>query len=66
MSNELDVVSGGTALATGKHAFSLASLNLASKCPSIVVAPTGSKLSKYPFPKIKFEEGRRCRVALLT
>ena len=66
MSNELDVVSGGTALSTGKPAFSLASLNLASKCPSIVVAPTGSKLSKYSFPKIKFEEGRRCRVALLT
>lgn len=66
MANELDVVSGGTALATGKPAFSLSSLNLAAKCPSIVVAPTGSKLSKYPFPKIKFEEGRRCRVALLT
>ena len=66
MANELDVISGGTALATGKPSFSLSSLNLAAKCPSIVVAPTGAKLSKYPFPKIKFEEGRRCRVALLT
>ena len=66
MANELDVVSGNSALSTGKPSFSLSSLNLSAKCPSIVVAPTGSKLSRYPFPKIKFEEGRRCRVSLLT
>lgn len=66
MANELDVVSGGTAIATNKPSFSLSSLNLAQNCPAVVVAPTGSKLSKYPFPKIKFEEGRRCRVAILT
>lgn len=69
MSNEtaIDVTSNSAiAKATDKPAFSLKSLNLASKCPSIVVASTGSKLSKYPFPKIKFEEGRRCRVAILT
>ena len=57
MANELDVVSGNSALSTGKPSFSLSSLNLSAKCPSIVVAPTGSKLSRYPFPKIKFEEG---------
>jgi len=66
MANEIDVVSGGSAIATGKPAFSLSSLNLAQNCPAVVVAPTGSKLSRYPFPKIKFEEGRRCRVAILT
>lgn len=67
MANELDVTnSTGTSLATGKPAFSLKSLNLAEKCPAVVVAATGSKLSKYPFPKVKFEEGRRCRVAILT
>lgn len=55
-----------TALATGKPSFSLKSLNLAAKCPAVVIASTGSKLSKYPFPKIKFEEGRRCRLAILT
>lgn len=66
MANEIDVISGGSAIATGKPAFSLSSLNLAQNCPAVVVAPTGSKLSKYPFPKIKFEEGRRCRVAILT
>lgn len=67
MSNELDLVAqNGTALATSKPAFSLKSLNLAEKCPAVVVASTGSKLSKYPFPKLKFEEGRRCRLAILT
>ena len=66
MANEIDVVSGGSAIATGKPAFSLSSLNLAQNCPAVVVAPTGAKLSRYPFPKIKFEEGRRCRVAILT
>lgn len=54
------------ATVSSKPMFSLQSLNLAQKCPAVVVAPTGSKLSKYPFPKIKFEEGRRCRVSLLT
>jgi hypothetical protein len=54
------------ATVSSKPMFSLKSLNLAQKCPAVVVAPTGSKLSKYPFPKIKFEEGRRCRIALLT
>ena len=66
MANEIDVVSGGSAIATSKPAFSLSSLNLAQSCPAVVVAPTGAKLSRYPFPKIKFEEGRRCRVAILT
>lgn len=67
MANEFDATNSlGTALATGKPAFSLKSLNLAQKCPAVVIAPTGSKLSKYPFPKIKFEEGRRCRLAILT
>lgn len=66
MANELDVTSNNSALATGKPAFSLKSLNLTQKCPSITVAPTGAKLSRYPFPKIKFEEGRRCRVSILT
>lgn len=66
MANELDVISGNSAITTGKPTFSLSSLNLAQNCPAVVVAPTGSKLSKYPFPKIKFEEGRRCRVAILT
>jgi len=67
MADELNVAnSNNSALTTGKPTFSLSSLNLAAKCPSVVVAPTGSKLSKYPFPKIKFEEGRRCRLAILT
>lgn len=70
MTNEFDVLSSDNAtLATQSQArpsFSLSSLNLSAKCPSIVVAPTGTTLSKYPFPKVKFEEGRRCRVALLT
>lgn len=67
MANEIDVVSSnGTALATDKPSFSLKSLNLSQKCPAVVVAPTGSKLSKYAFPKIKFEEGRRCRISILT
>ena len=65
MDNEL-TVTNNTSLATSKPSFSLKSLNLAAKCPAVVVASTGAKLSKYPFPKIKFEEGRRCRVAILT
>lgn len=67
MTNEIDVVTdGSTALATGKPSFSLKSLNLSQKCPAVVVAPTGSKLSKFAFPKVKFEEGRRCRLSILT
>jgi hypothetical protein len=67
MANELDVVSSNdTALATDKPAFSLKSLNLSQKCPAVVVAPTGSKLSRFAFPKVKFEEGRRCRISILT
>lgn len=58
--------SGAIATTTEKPSFSLKSLNLAAKCPAVVVAPTGAKLSKFPFPKIKFEEGRRCRLAILT
>jgi hypothetical protein len=65
MDNEL-TVTNNTSLTTAKPSFSLKSLNLAAKCPAVVVASTGAKLSKYPFPKIKFEEGRRCRVAILT
>ena len=65
MANELDTVNTSSAIST-KPAFSLKSLNLAEKCPAVVVASTGAKLSKYPFPKIKFEEGRRCRLAILT
>lgn len=65
--NALDVTSNNTtALATGKPTFSLKSLNLSKACPGIVVASTGTKLSRYAFPKIKFEEGRRCRLAILT
>jgi hypothetical protein len=66
MSDGTEVVSQGTSLSTGKPAFSLKSLNLNQSCPGVVIASTGSKLSRYPFPKIKFEEGRRCRVAILT
>lgn len=67
MANELDLtMNTDSAIATSKPAFSLKSLNLAEKCPGVVVASTGSKLSKYPFPKLKFEEGRRCRLAILT
>ena len=65
MANEIEVASSG-AIATSKPAFSLKSLNLAQKCPAITVAATGSKLSKFPFPKVKFEEGRRVRIAILT
>jgi hypothetical protein len=65
MDNEL-TLTNNTAIATSKPSFSLKSLNLTAKCPAVVVASTGAKLSKYPFPKIKFEEGRRCRVAILT
>ena len=68
MDNTLMTINNDGTLATtsDKPAFSLKSLNLAQKCPSIVVATTGAKLSKYPFPKVKFEEGRRCRIAILT
>lgn len=67
MANEIDVTSNNSiALSSNAPKFSLKSLNLAEKCPSVVVASTGSKLSKHAFPKIKFEEGRRCRVAILT
>lgn len=66
MANELDIMNTNSALATGKPSFSLKSLNLAAKCPAVVVASTGAKLSKYAFPKIKFEEGRRCRLSILT
>lgn len=65
MANEIDITSNGT-LATNKPSFSLKSLNLTQKYPAITVAATGSKLSKYAFPKVKFEEGRRCRIAILT
>lgn len=67
MANEIEVAQSGTvATVSDKPVFSLKSLNLSAKCPAVVVASTGSKLSKYPFPKIKFEEGRRCRLAILT
>ena len=65
MENEHDFSKTG-ALTTGKPSFNLKSLNLAQKCPAITVASTGSKLSRFAFPKIKFEEGRRCRIAILT
>lgn len=66
MANELDTINNTNSAISTKPAFSLKSLNLAEKCPAVVVASTGAKLSKYPFPKIKFEEGRRCRLAILT
>lgn len=67
MANEIDVTSNGSiARTTDIPKFSLKSLNLAEKCPAVVVAATGAKLSKHAFPKIKFEEGRRCRVSILT
>lgn len=67
MANDLEVASSGVvATVSDRPAFSLKSLNLAQKCPAVVVAATGSKLSKFPFPKVKFEEGRRCRIAILT
>ena len=67
MANELDVISANsTAITTGKPVFSLKSLNLTKNCPSVAIAPTGSKLSRFPFPKLKFEEGRRVRLAILT
>lgn len=66
MANEIEITSNGSAIATSKPKFSLKSLNLMQNCPAVVVAQTGAKLSRYPFPKIKFEEGRRCRVSILT
>lgn len=67
MNDLIEVNNSGTiATTTEKPAFSLKSLNLAAKCPAVVVAPTGVKISKYPFPKVKFEEGRRTRLAILT
>lgn len=67
MANEIDVMANGTiARADNAPRFSLKSLNLAEKCPAVVVASTGAKLSKHAFPKVKFEEGRRCRVSILT
>lgn len=67
MPNEIDVVSSNnTALDTKKPTFSLKSLDLSQKFPAVVVAPTGSKLSMFAFPKVKFEEGRRCRISILT
>mgnify|MGYP003289164431 CR=1 FL=1 len=68
MANDIEVMNSNSAIATQieRPSFSLKSLNLTAKCPGIVVAPTGSKLSKYPFPKVKFEEGRRCRISILT
>lgn len=66
MANELDLMNVQTAVAVSKPAFSLKSLNLSQSCPGVTVAPTGTKLSKFPFPKVKFEEGRRCRLAILT
>lgn len=68
MANDIEVMNSNSAIATAsdRPTFSLKSLNLAAKCPAVVVAQTGAKLSKYPFPKIKFEEGRRTRLAILT
>lgn len=66
MDNMLDTINPTNSALTTKPTFSLKSLNLAAKCPAVVVAQTGAKLSKYPFPKIKFEEGRRVRVSILT
>lgn len=66
--NDLIEVNNSNSVSTvsEKPTFSLKSLNLTAKCPAVVVAPTGSKLSKFPFPKVKFEEGRRTRLAILT
>ena len=67
MSNEIEVLNeGGLVRGTNAPKFSLSSLNLADKCPAVVVASTGTKLAKYAFPKVKFEEGRRARLAILT
>lgn len=66
MGDLVEVNNGSITTMQEKPSFSLKSLNLAAKCPAVMVAPTGAKLSRYPFPKVKFEEGRRTRLAILT
>lgn len=57
-----------TAIATAQKGsgFSLKNLNLNKNFPGITIAATGTKLSRFPFPKVKFEEGRRLRLSILT
>lgn len=53
-------------VSTGRKPFSLKSLNLAKKCPFVVVEETGVKISSYPFEKIKFQENQRSRLSIIS
>lgn len=57
MSTSLDLV---------KQTFSLKNLDLTKKCPAVIIAPTGTKVSAYPFPKIKFSTDRKSRISILS
>lgn len=51
---------------TPVKSFDLKALNLAENSPYVVVAPTGTTVSPYPFERIKFELNRNTRFAILT
>ena len=46
--------------------FNIASLNLAENDPSVIIGDTGTTVSAFPFERLKFEQGRQTRFAILT
>lgn len=63
--NSLEPVSSSVP-AVNQTSFNIASLNLAENNPYVTVVPTGSTVSAYPFERLKFEQGRQARFAILT
>lgn len=66
--NSLAPVSSTSSAVTvaSQATFSLSSLNLAENNPYIIVAKTGTTVTPYPFERLKFEQGRQSRFAILT
>ena len=54
------------ALAKPSTAFNMSSINLADYKDYVVVAQTGVTVTPYPFERLKFEQGRNTRFAILT
>lgn len=63
--NTLAPVNNSTEITT-PSSFNIASLNLAENNPYVIVAQTGTTITPYPFERIKFEQGRQSRFAILT
>lgn len=46
--------------------FDISSINLADNDPSVLICDTGTIITPFPFERLKFEQGRQTRFAILT